>query len=164
VVRSDKLDQGLSVGPVSWANGLNPSANEGVRVGGAIAAPIMRTKRDYSLPFILKQPSREKSERTPPRIAGLCRRTEKNPRPTVIRGCGRPFTLETNHVYYLGGCAVAGAAARIVFSPLPSPCSPKGQESQGQRQHKAGAKNASHPALGNRDWQQAAHFRMAAAG
>jgi len=59
LVRSDKLEQALRwTGQLGkWFEGTR---NEGVRVLGPSAAPIMRLKRDYRYHFILKAASREK--------------------------------------------------------------------------------------------------------
>lgn len=59
LVRSDKLDQTLRwTGQIGrW---FESTKNEGVRVLGPSAAPILRLKRDYRYHFIVKASSREK--------------------------------------------------------------------------------------------------------
>ena len=59
LVRSDKLDQTLRwTGQIGrW---FESTRNEGVRVLGPSAAPILRLKRDYRYHFIVKASSREK--------------------------------------------------------------------------------------------------------
>ena len=63
LVRSDKLEQALR-----WTGQMGKwfesTRNEGVRVLGPSAAPIMRLKRDYRYHFVLKSPSREKLNAT----------------------------------------------------------------------------------------------------
>ena len=76
LVRSDKLDDALQ-----WSGTLgkwfDATRHEGVRVLGPAPAPIMRLKRDYRYHFVLKSPSREKSQHNFARHAGL-RRAEKD--------------------------------------------------------------------------------------
>jgi primosomal protein N' (replication factor Y) len=82
LVRSDKLDQALR-----WTGQLGKwfesTRNEGVRVLGPSAAPIMRLKRDYRYHFILKAASREKLNASLRRMLGFAD-AEKIPRTNVI--------------------------------------------------------------------------------
>jgi primosomal protein N' (replication factor Y) (superfamily II helicase) len=82
LVRSDKLEQALR-----WTGQLGKwfesSRNEGVRVLGPSAAPIMRLKRDYRYHFILKAASREKLNASLRRMLGFADQ-EKIPRTNVI--------------------------------------------------------------------------------
>ena len=63
LVRSRSLDDALK-----WAgwlgNWFEHTRQEGVRVLGPAAAPILRLKQDYRYHFVLKSPSREKLNRT----------------------------------------------------------------------------------------------------
>ena len=76
LVRSDKLDQALR-----WTGQLGKwfesTRNEGVRVLGPSAAPIMRLKRDYRYHFILKAAQPREAECIAAQNAGLCRRKKK---------------------------------------------------------------------------------------
>jgi primosomal protein N' (replication factor Y) (superfamily II helicase) len=82
LVRSDKLEQALR-----WTGQLGKwfevTRNEGVRVLGPSAAPIMRLKRDYRYHFILKAASREKLNASLRRMLGFADE-EKIPRTNVI--------------------------------------------------------------------------------
>jgi primosomal protein N' (replication factor Y) (superfamily II helicase) len=82
LVRSDKLEQALR-----WTGQLGKwfesSRNEGVRVLGPSAAPIMRLKRDYRYHFILKAASREKLNASLRRMLVFAD-GEKIPRTNVI--------------------------------------------------------------------------------
>jgi primosomal protein N' (replication factor Y) len=82
LVRSDKLEQALR-----WTGQLGKwferTRNEGVRVLGPSAAPIMRLKRDYRYHFILKAGSREKLNASLRRMLGFAD-AEKIPRTNVI--------------------------------------------------------------------------------
>jgi primosomal protein N' (replication factor Y) len=82
LVRSDKLEQALR-----WTGQLGKwfesTRNEGVRVLGPSAAPIMRLKRDYRYHFILKAASREKLNASLRRMLGFAD-GEKIPRTNVI--------------------------------------------------------------------------------
>jgi primosomal protein N' (replication factor Y) len=82
LVRSDKLEQALRwTGQLGkWFEGTR---NEGVRVLGPSAAPIMRLKRDYRYHFILKAASREKLNASLRRMLGFAD-AEKIPRTNVI--------------------------------------------------------------------------------
>jgi primosomal protein N' (replication factor Y) len=63
LVRSRSLDDALK-----WAgwlgNWFEHTRQEGVRVLGPAAAPILRLKQDYRYHFVLKSPSRERLNRT----------------------------------------------------------------------------------------------------
>src|SRR5215475_6684996 len=82
LLRSDKLEQTLR-----WTGQLGrwfeSTRNEGVRVLGPSAAPIMRLKRDYRYHFILKAASREKLNAALRRMLAFVD-TEKIPRTNVI--------------------------------------------------------------------------------
>ena len=82
LVRSDKLEQALR-----WTGQLGKwfesTRNEGVRVLGPSAAPIMRLKRDYRYHFILKAGSREKLNASLRKMLGYADE-EKIPRTNVI--------------------------------------------------------------------------------
>jgi primosomal protein N' (replication factor Y) len=82
LVRSDKLEQALRwTGQLGkWFEGTR---NEGVRVLGPSAAPIMRLKRDYRYHFILKAASREKLNASLRKMLGFAD-GEKIPRTNVI--------------------------------------------------------------------------------
>ena len=82
LVRSDKLEHALRwTGQLGkWFEGTR---NEGVRVLGPSAAPIMRLKRDYRYHFILKAASREKLNASLRRMLGFAD-GEKIPRTNVI--------------------------------------------------------------------------------
>jgi primosomal protein N' (replication factor Y) len=82
LVRSDKLEQALRwTGQLGkWFEGTR---NEGVRVLGPSAAPIMRLKRDYRYHFILKAASREKLNASLRKMMGFAD-GEKIPRTNVI--------------------------------------------------------------------------------
>jgi primosomal protein N' (replication factor Y) len=82
LVRSDKLEQALRwTGQLGkWFEGTR---NEGVRVLGPSAAPIMRLKRDYRYHFILKAASREKLNASLRNMLGFAD-GEKIPRTNVI--------------------------------------------------------------------------------
>src|SRR5579859_1538356 len=82
LVRSDKLDQALKwTGQIGkW---FESTRNEGVRILGPSAAPIMRLKRDYRYHFILKAASREKLNASLRRMLGFAD-AEKIPRTNVI--------------------------------------------------------------------------------
>jgi primosomal protein N' (replication factor Y) (superfamily II helicase) len=82
LVRSDKLEQALRwTGQLGkWFEGTR---NEGVRVLGPSAAPIMRLKRDYRYHFILKAASREKLNASLRKLLGFADQ-EKIPRTNVI--------------------------------------------------------------------------------
>ncbi len=82
LVRSDKLEQALRwTGQLGkWFEGTR---NEGVRILGPSAAPIMRLKRDYRYHFILKAASREKLNASLRRMLGFAD-AEKIPRTNVI--------------------------------------------------------------------------------
>ncbi|HEV7551467.1 MAG TPA: primosomal protein N' [Candidatus Angelobacter sp.] len=82
LVRSDKLEQALR-----WTGQLGKwfesTRNEGVRVLGPSAAPIMRLKRDYRYHFILKAASREKLNASLRKMLAFAD-GEKVPRTNVI--------------------------------------------------------------------------------
>jgi len=82
LVRSDKLEQALR-----WTGQLGKwfesTRNEGVRVLGPSAAPIMRLKRDYRYHFILKAASRERLNASLRKMLGFAD-GEKIPRTNVI--------------------------------------------------------------------------------
>src|SRR5438270_3002653 len=82
LIRSDKLDLALRYsGEIGkWFEGTR---NEGVRVLGPSAAPIMRLKRDYRYHFILKAASREKLNASLRRMLAFAD-AEKLPRTNVI--------------------------------------------------------------------------------
>ncbi|MGO9125490.1 MAG: primosomal protein N' [Terriglobales bacterium] len=59
LVRSDKLDEALTWSGI-LGNWFEKTRQEGIRVLGPAAAPIVRLKRDYRYHFVLKSASREK--------------------------------------------------------------------------------------------------------